>query len=824
MADAEVAVWAVDEAVLALLPRAFEDPSEALNPEDHARLSEASLFDHLDLPSDELSTLAGARTFKNFLMLSRVAPGASPTWSGMLLQTSSGERAMAIGGSLPLRQDFSPLAFFIPSVVTDTQGRASVSVRVPDSLTRYRLIGVVTDGKLRCGAAHEATITARLPLMARPSPPRFLNRGDEFDLPVVVQNDTDHALQTDVAVRATNLRLADEAGRSVSVPARGRAEVRFPLAADRAGDAALAVVASAGALGDSAELRLPVKVPVRVENAAVYGHIDDDGALRQSVQAPADALTDIGGVDVTLSSTGLQALSNAVLSLATYEYECAEQISSRLLAIAVLRDVLAAFQLPGLPPGEALTSRAQRDIQSLGMLQNTDGGFGFWRRGDVSWPYVTIHVTHALARARQKGFVISPSVLSGATSYLEQVETHIPSEYPVEARYALRAYAIYVLHLLDKPTAGSARALIGAAGLEHLSLEALGWLLPSLAGQERTGDLVSAIRTHLDNRVTETAGSAHFISAYRESAHLLLYSNRRTDAVLLDALIRVDPKDTLIPKLASGLLDAVKHDLWLTTQDDSFILVALDRYFQTYEKTTPDFLARLWWGESPGGSRIFRGHSFESENLRLPMAQVKPGGTLPVTISKQGPGRLYYRVGLRHATSRIAVPAVDNGMRVARRYLAVDDPRDVQRQPDGHWRFRAGARVRVEVTLVAPSERHHVALVDPLPAGLEPLNPILALNDVETHRRQPGTEEEDADGGRHDGYDRRRSFQWFVHYNLRDDRAEAFATSLRAGVYRFDYLARATTKGRFVAPAPKAEEMYAPETYGRGVVDGVVVE
>ncbi len=172
------------------------------------------------------------------------------------------------------------------------------------------------------------------------------------------------------------------------------------------------------------------------------------------------------------------------------------------------------------------------------------------------------------------------------------------------------------------------------------------------------------------------------------------------------------------------------------------------------------------------------------------------------------------------------MPASDNGLQVARRYVAVDDRNDVQRLPDGRWRFRAGARVRVEVTLVAPAVRHHVALVDPLPAGLEPLNP-----DPRHERRRDATdagratkrrttrdeaESEERLGG--------SSWLWFAHHELRDDRAEVFATSLRAGVYRFEYLARATTKGRFVAPAPKAEEMYAPETYGRGVVDRIIVE
>jgi hypothetical protein len=37
-------------------------------------------------------------------------------------------------------------------------------------------------------------------------------------------------------------------------------------------------------------------------------------------------------------------------------------------------------------------------------------------------------------------------------------------------------------------------------------------------------------------------------------------------------------------------------------------------------------------------------------------------------------------------------------------------------------------------------------------------------------------------------------------------------------------MARATTPGAFVVPPPKAEEMYHPETFGRGGSDQVVVE
>jgi alpha-2-macroglobulin len=65
---------------------------------------------------------------------------------------------------------------------------------------------------------------------------------------------------------------------------------------------------------------------------------------------------------------------------------------------------------------------------------------------------------------------------------------------------------------------------------------------------------------------------------------------------------------------------------------------------------------------------------------------------------------------------------------------------------------------------------------------------------------------------------------WFDHQNMRDERVEAFASLVWEGVYTYRYVARATTPGRFVVPPPRAEEMYYPETFGRGATDRVVIE
>src|SRR6185436_7007171 len=183
----------------------------------------------------------------------------------------------------------------------------------------------------------------------------------------------------------------------------------------------------------------------------------------------------------------------------------------------------------------------------------------------------------------------------------------------------------------------------------------------------------------------------------------------------------------LIPKLARGLLAHRKAGRWENTQENCWVLLALDRYFNTYEKVTPDFLARVWLGEGYAGEHAFRGRTTERSQINVPMSfLMSKGGAQNLTLSKEGAGRLYYRIGMQYAPTSLQLKPADYGFTVTRTYEAVDDPNDVRRQEDGTWRIRAGAQVRVRLTMFAPTRRYHVALVDPLPAGFEALNPVLA--------------------------------------------------------------------------------------------------
>ena len=97
------------------------------------------------------------------------------------------------------------------------------------------------------------------------------------------------------------------------------------------------------------------------------------------------------------------------------------------------------------------------------------------------------------------------------------------------------------------------------------------------------------------------------------------------------------------------------------------------------------------------------------------------------------------------------------------------------------------------VSMANPSTRYQVALVDPLPAGLEAINPALQGSQEPQEKR--------------DWWSR----LWFDHENMRDDRVEVFTSYLHSGFHTYSYYARATTSSprppkprKCITPKPSA--------------------
>src|SRR5206468_8669155 len=108
-----------------------------------------------------------------------------------------------------------------------------------------------------------------------------------------------------------------------------------------------------------------------------------------------------------------------------------------------------------------------------------------------------------------------------------------------------------------------------------------------------------------------------------------------------------------------------------------------------------DFVARAWLGERFAGEQQFKGRSTDRQQVNVTMRYLASQNSAQnLIINKDGPGRLYYRIGMNYAPSDLNLKPADYGFAVERSYEAVDDPKDVSRDADGTWHIKAGARVR----------------------------------------------------------------------------------------------------------------------------------
>ncbi len=206
--------------------------------------------------------------------------------------------------------------------------------------------------------------------------------------------------------------------------------------------------------------------------------------------------------------------------------------------------------------------------------------------------------------------------------------------------------------------------------LEELSLEAVAWLWQVLGDDPGSGNRGGGDPAPCQQPAVETAGAANFVTSYGDDDYLLLHSNRRTDGIMLDALIGDQPESDLIPKIVNGLLAHRTQGRWGNTQENVFILLALDRYFNTYEAETPDFVARIWLGDDLCRRARVRGRTDRQPRRPIvPMAYLVDSSraeTQDLILSKEGDGRLYYRLGLRYAPDDLDLDPLDMGFVVQR--------------------------------------------------------------------------------------------------------------------------------------------------------------
>jgi uncharacterized protein YfaS (alpha-2-macroglobulin family) len=746
--------------------------------------------------------------------------------------------------ALTTRQDFRTTAFFQPSVLTGPDGKAHVRFKLPDSLTTYRLMAVATSDSDRFGFGQESIVTSR-PLMARPALPRFLRAGDAIDAGVILTSKNLPAETVEVKLDAKGVVVQGEAAQQVNVPANGSVEVRWSIGAPTAGKAELAFHARSPSARDDVTVKREVAVPASPEAVALYG--DTETAIAERLGNLTGIRTDTGGLDLRVASTALVGLDNGVEALMQYPYGCTEQLTSRMVPLVALDDLARDYGVK-LP---ADTNGVVDDtIAKILKAQRTDGAFGYWPdspRGDT---WLTAYTLWGLHLAQQRGRPVPETATDAATKWLRDQlaacgldepqasspdggRAAQPSKKPRvraarwecgddDVMLSSQAFVIDVLAMSGHADAGYASRLF--ARREKMPLFARALLAHAMTLTKMRPEDAKELVRDAEAHVRVTPAGATIAENLGDRYAPLLDSENRTTAMVLRALVTVDPAHPLAARLAKGLLAARRGGAWRSTQENAWALLALDDYRKAQEKEVPDFDASVFFGDQEVLTAAFHERTVKSQSATFSADKIFGRSGQNLAFQVRGKGRLFYEARLRYARTTLPTTPLDRGFFVRKLVRSVKPEmlsEAMRTIPDASvTSANASDLVLVDLVVVTPDPREQVVIDDPLPAGLEPVQAKLATTARDLAVTEPGHEpdEGDADDER-DARDERaagRTFQqsWY-HREFHDDRVLTFVDRMAAGMYHYRYLARATTPGRFVVPPTRAECMYEPETFGR---------
>ena len=723
------------------------------------------------------------------------------------------------GGAGMLRKDFRVLAFWVGSVTTDANGRATVDVKLPESLTTYRIMAVAGDRSSRFGSG-ETEVRTNKPLTLSPAFPRFLALGDRAFFGAVVGSQLKAAGPAVVTMKSLDpavLELAGPAEQRLSVAPGANAEVRFAGTAKAIGRARVQMTVTIGREQDAFEDVIPVEVLAAPETVAAYGEASGTTTTAsETLTVPASVVPGFGGLHVEVASTALVGLGDGARYLVEYPYGCAEQKGSRALALLLAADLGDAFSLPGMDPSK-MRPAVQSTLKELERFQCPSGGFSYWPGACTSTsPYLTAYLLHVFKVATDLKYDVSARMREQAYSYLER---ELAAKPPVNegwwpAYTAWQSFAVKVLVEGGRNQDSNLTRLYGYR--ERMPVFALAYLHDAMMARgERAGARVEEVRRRMRNAVLPEAGAAHVEEL--SDPYLLWFWNSsiRSTAIVLNSLVKAGATDvTTARPMVRWLLDVREDGRWSNTQENAHAMEALVGYYRRFEPDAPDFRAIVALGGEELASAEFRRRSAESEVASVPMARVLASGAAgesrPLTFTKEGTGTLYYTTRLKYAVDALFQDGLDAGFHVERTY----EPFVENGQRPAAATYAAGDLVRVTLTFRLSKERRFVAVTDPLPAGFEAVESWFSTtaSDLRAQQDRQRSERDVEDGSDWQNWFRSGGFD---HVERHDDRIQLFATRLSEGVHEFSYIARATTAGTFRTAPARAEEMYTPEIFGR---------
>ncbi|MEO0123123.1 MAG: Ig-like domain-containing protein [candidate division WOR-3 bacterium] len=726
----------------------------------------------------------------------------------ILGERSYGEKGEERGGGgagegIPYREKFISTVYYKGDLKTDETGKGKVKFVLPDNLTKFRIMLVAQTRNSEFGSA-ESTFVVNLPFIVSGSIPRFCRAGDKFSAGVVLHNRTNQENNASVECNIEGLKMLGGNKKSVKLLPNTSKEVLFDFIAEKTGNAVFKFNASMGNEKDALKLSIPIKSPPFIEAVATFSSTTDSAL--EGIIVPDNIYEDTGGLEILLSSSVLAGMKRGIEHLLDYPYGCLEQRLSRILPLIVGEEIINQFKLAPVT-GKELRDSVQKVLDEVPQYQTYSGGFLYFKESWYPCPYLSAYTMYVLKRASDAGYKIDSKVIEKGKEYLkgvlrwEEVDWTYP--YNVYEKLTTMSFCLYSLSIWgEMGEAGYANKLFE----RREQIPVFGKTLLLKAGRKFglgprfENELVRAIT----NKIKLSPTSAHFEED--ELRGWTFPSPAKVTGFVIQTFTELDIDFPYKDQTIKWLVQERSKKTKPTTHENAFVFDAFQTYYKKYEKEEPNFVAKIILGEKEILKETFKGRTNEPpRRFFFSLDKIEKNTLLPIRVSKQGTGRLYYTLRMSYAYKENPI-AFDEGFYLWKEILTLDG------KPVN--KFRRGEVYKVVLHIVVPETRIFAVVEDPLPAGFEPVQTSF-VTEARAVKEQYWEEQYEEKG------------HWwgsFDHEEQYDDKMLFFAQELFPGEHTQVYFVRAGTGGKFLAPSAKAEEMYSPEVFGSTTQGFLTVE
>ena len=438
-----------------------------------------------------------------------------------------------------------------------------------------------------------------------------------------------------------------------------------------------------------------------------------------------------------------------------------------MLPWLTVRDLRAT--LPELAKSEAeVTEAVEHGIRLLLSMQTGSGGLSYWPKGREPMLWGSAYGGLGLTLAKKQGFAVPEAEYARLLAYLSAQLRGTASD---ASGYGMsdRCLAVYTLALAGKAEPAYHDLLFK----KRARLSAEDRALVALAMIESGGP-----KQMIDELLRGPSVDDGYIEQWFGSL-------ARENALQLLAWTNAQPRAPRVDQLALELFARRSNGQWGTTQSNAWSLLALASYLRKVETGPRESSGEVRWGEE--AKHFSLGEKAPAFRVIFPIIPATP--RTPLTLAKKG-GQAFSEVTVSARSNLIEQPRQDQGYALTRGYAKIGDDGKLAAAEN----LRVGDRVLVTLTVESRRRATYLALVDPLPSVLAPINP--AFKSQESLGEELGR-------------------NWVSdHSELREDRAVFFFDQLNPGRYTLRYLARVVSAGEALAPAARIEEMYHPERFG----------